>query len=166
MQCPGCHGVLQWKKHQHVEFYVCSVCRGIWVGGEQFHALAILVAEEGNVESSAKLTFEPRKVIRAIPENDALARKCPHCHTAMHEFNYAYDSNVFLDRCPECHGIWLDPNEIIDIAKHIQYNPKLDAAARGLIHNGGSVEGNDDEGFGYMLAGAALAVLRVLVFRR
>ncbi|MHC5001405.1 MAG: zf-TFIIB domain-containing protein [Planctomycetota bacterium] len=112
MRCLRCSGSLQTEKHQHVEFNICSACRGIWVSGEQFHGLAVLVAAEGEVESSVKLTFQPRKAL----------------------FNYAYDSNVFLDRCEQCKGIWLDPNEIIDIAKHIQYNPELDAIGKGLIY--------------------------------
>ncbi|MHC5100996.1 MAG: zf-TFIIB domain-containing protein [Planctomycetota bacterium] len=121
MQCPGCSASLRAEKHQHVEFHIC-----------QFQALTVMVAAEGEVESSVKLTFERRKALR--PSNDNPMRMCPTCDFAMREFNYAYDSNVFLDRCEQCKGIWLDPNEIVDIAKHIQYNPKLDAFGKGLIH--------------------------------
>jgi Zn-finger nucleic acid-binding protein len=154
--------VLRREKHWHVAFDVCPTCRGIWVSGEQFHALAVLVAAEGQVQSSAKLTFQPRKALRPHPDNPA--RVCPHCSLAMREFNYAYDSNIFLDRCEQCRGLWLDPNEIIDIAKHIQYNPDVDAAARDLVK--GMDTGDGDEPWGYLLAGAALTILRLLVFRR
>ena len=131
MQCPGCKGTLRREKYQYVEFDICNDCRGIWVSGEQFHKLAVLVAAEGQVESSAKLTFKPRNVLR--PEEDDPVRICPQCTLAMREFNYAYDSNIFLDRCEKCKGIWLDPNEIIDIAKHIQYNPEVEALAKSFL---------------------------------
>ena len=131
MLCPVCKGSLRREKYQTVEFDICNDCRGIWVSGEQFRALAVQVATEGQVESSVKLTFKPRKALR--PGKDNPVRICPQCTLAMREFNYAYDSNIFLDRCEQCKGIWLDPNEIIDIAKHIQYNPELDSAARSLI---------------------------------
>ena len=130
MQCPRCKGSLRAEKHEYVEFDICMYCRGIWVSGEQFRALAVKVATEGQVESSIKLTFQARKVLRAGEDNPV--KICPKCTLAMREFNYAYDSNVFLDQCEQCKGIWLDPNEIIDIAKHIQYNPEADAFARSL----------------------------------
>lgn len=126
MRCPVCKSLLRQEKYQYVEFDICNDCRGIWVSGEQFHKLAVLVAAEGQVEPSGKLTFKARQVKHPYSE-DATIRICPQCMLAMREFNYAYDSNIFLDRCETCKGIWLDPNEIIDIAKHIQYNPNADA---------------------------------------
>ena len=99
-----------------------------------------------------------------MPESEALARKCPQCYIAMKEFNYAYDSNVFLDRCEKCKGIWLDPNEIIDIAKHIQYNPDVDVVARELIRNSNSAD--EDAGKLAMIVGAVYVILRFLIFRR
>jgi Zn-finger nucleic acid-binding protein len=150
---------LRRETHQYIEFDICGDCRGIWVSGEQFHKLAVLVASEGQVESSAKLTFKPRKALKPHPDN--AVRVCPECTLAMREFNYAYDSNIFLDRCDKCKGIWLDPNEIIDIAKHIQYNPELDAAARGLIKN----DKQDELGWIEITGVALMVILRLLVFR-
>ena len=165
MQCPRCSASLRAEKHQHVEFHICPTCRGIWVSGGQFQALTVMVAAEGEVESSVKLTFERRKALR--PSKDNPMRMCPTCDFAMREFNYAYDSNVFLDRCEQCKGIWLDPNEIVDIAKHIQYNPKLDAFEKGLIHkyNLQKDEGGKElEWYDYLLTGAYI-ILRLLVFK-
>ena len=163
MLCPDCKGTLRQEKYQYVTFDICPDCRGIWVSGEQFHQLAVLVASEGQVESNAKLTFKPRKVLPVLPENEGLGKKCPQCDVAMKEFNYAYDSNIFLDRCPECKGIWLDPNEIIDIAKHIQYNPDVDVVARELIRNSNSAD--EDAAKLAIVIGAVLTILRLLVFR-
>ena len=159
MRCPGCKSSLRRETHQYVEFDICGDCRGIWVSGEQFHRLAVLVAVDGQVESSATLTFKPRKALKPGPDNPV--RVCPQCTLTMREFNYAYDSNVFLDRCDTCKGIWLDPNEIIDIAKHIQYNPEVDAAARGLIKDG-TAEDAAKIGLAVFLA---IEIIRLLVFR-
>ena len=162
MKCPGCKGLLRQEKYQHVEFDICCQCRGIWVSGEQFRGLTSLVAADGQVESSVKLTFQPRKVLRTLPQNEAIARQCPQCHVAMKEFNYAYDSNVFLDRCETCKGIWLDPNEIIDIAGHIQYNPDVDVVARSLIEKD---DREDEVEKIAIIIGAAFAILRALMLR-
>jgi Zn-finger nucleic acid-binding protein len=85
------------------------------------------------------------------------------CTLAMREFNYAYDSNVFLDRCEQCKGIWLDPNEIIDIARHIQYNPEVDAAARGMIKR--LKQDHDDEAAISIIIGVVFVILRMLLFK-
>lgn len=161
MRCPICKGLLRAEKHDYVEFHICTACRGIWVAGEQFRALAMRVASEGQVPSSAKLTFRPRQVLK--PSADNPPRQCPVCRKPMQEFNYACDSNIFLDRCRQCRGIWLDPNEIIDIAAHIQYNPDVDAVGRLLIKD---KEDQNDAQWLYMLAAAALAILRALIFKR
>jgi Zn-finger nucleic acid-binding protein len=165
MQCPRCSASLRAEKHQHVKFNVCSACRGIWVSGEQFQGLAVMVAAEGEVESSVKLTFQRRKALR--PSKDNPMRMCPTCDFAMREFNYAYDSNVFLDRCEQCKGIWLDPNEIVDIAKHIQYNPEVSAFGGGLAKlvkmKKGSAE-EDRQWYDYLLT-VAYIILRLLVFK-
>ena len=165
MQCPGCKSSLRRETHQYVEFGICGECRGIWVSGEQFHGLAVLVAAEGEVESSVKLTFQPRKALR--PSKNNSVRICPKCDFAMREFNYAYDSNVFLDRCEQCKGIWLDPNEIIDIAKHIQYNPELDAIGKGLIYKCDleKIGEEEPEWYNYLIP-AAFVILRLLIFKR
>lgn len=164
MRCPGCNSLLRAEKHQHVEFNICSTCRGIWVSGEQFHALAVLVAAEGQVESSVKLTFKPRKALRPGPDNPI--RVCPECTLPMREFNYAYDSNVFLDRCEKCKGIWLDPNEIIDIAKHIQYNPEMVAFGKTFLDMKFNRSAEEEAEGLYKFLAIAFVILRLLIFRR
>lgn len=164
MQCPVCAVSMQAERHHHLRFEICPRCRGIWVAGPQFRTLAATVAAEGRVPSASRLTFQPRKVLRPSPENPM--RICPKCRKPMREFNYAYDSNVFLDRCDQCRGIWLDANEIIDIAAHIQYDPDMDAMARSLLQATQSDMGIEDDanrltGFLQM----AWLILRAVVFR-
>ena len=163
MQCPSCSVTLRLEKSDYVTFDVCSDCWGIWVAGEQFRALAVKVATEGDVKPDEKLMFKPRKVI--VPgRNQKTTRNCPKCHKAMREFNYAYDSNVFLDRCQQCQGIWLDSNEIIDIAKHIQYNPKMHMLGKSLL-NMKSNPAEQELTKAEMLLQLAAVILRVLIFR-
>ena len=163
MRCPGCDSSLRRQKHQTIEFDICGECRGIWVSGEQFRALAVNVAAYGQAESSAKLTFQPRKALR--PGEDNCVRICPTCTLAMREFNYAYDSNVFLDRCEQCKGIWLDPNEIIDIAKHIQYNPELVAFGKSFLDFKNNREMEEELEQCSKFLQNVFIILRLLVFK-
>lgn len=162
MQCPACKVALRRHKHSYVEFDICPQCRGIYVDTQRLQGLAVNVAIDGQLESDARLTFKPRKVIRPLP-NGFPALACPQCGSDMKEFNYAYDSNIFVDRCDRCGGIWLDPNEIIDIAKHVQYNPDIHEVGRFLTRKNDDVE----KDIAMISAAAALvwAVFRMLIFR-
>jgi len=143
---------------------MCEDCRGIWVAGDQFRALAAKVAADGQVPADGKITFHPRKVI--LPHADSIkARQCPECYEPMREFNYAYDSNIFLDRCDICGGIWLNPNEIIDIAKHIQYNPDVVAAGKSLLDIRNNREMEEELGRCEKFMQIACILLRLIIFR-
>ena len=46
---------------------------------------------------------------------------CPKCGDQMQTFQYAVNSGVLLDRCPNRHGLWLDPGELEQV--HVCYPP-------------------------------------------
>ncbi len=51
----------------------------------------------------------------------------------LHKFNYAYDSNVILDKCSECGGIWADKGEVERVAGYLKKDPEASAVAQGLM---------------------------------
>ena len=161
MQCPMCSVSLRREKYEYVVFDLCPQCRGIWVEGEHFRSLAVRVAAEGDVRSSAKVLFKPRAIL--TPEADNRIKICPHCHTSMRMFNYAYDSNIFLDRCDTCMGFWLDPDEIFKVAAHLQYNPEANALGRSILDMQGMVERETARAEGWL--NLIMIFLRVLIFR-
>jgi Zn-finger nucleic acid-binding protein len=67
--------------------------------------------------------FKPREV--ASPASEKRLRLCPQCQAAMKGFNFAYDSNIFLDKCPRCGGIWTDAGEILKVAEHLKMDPRI-----------------------------------------
>lgn len=162
MQCPVCSAALRQEKFENLAFEVCSKCRGIWVAGDQFRALAVRVATEGDIRPKTKLTFEPRKVLQP-PARDTV-RLCPSCRQSMKEFNYAYDSNIFLDRCEQCRRIWMDPNEIIEIAAHIQYDPDAMILGRSLLEFGGLGKMKEDTDCFPCWLEIAFIILQKLIF--
>ncbi len=44
----------------------------------------------------------------------------------MRKFNYSYDSNIIMDRCRICSGVWTDEGEAYQAAIYNKGNPKLD----------------------------------------
>lgn len=134
MQCPICKNMLVRQEYCEVEVNACPQCRGMFVSAEQFNALVKAAGQEPAAEAE-RFTFKPRDVVRPL-DGDVAPRTCPECGGEMREFNYAYDSNVFLDRCMQCRGLWLDADEITGVARHIKPDPRIAAAAKGLIHRG------------------------------
>jgi len=75
--------------------------------------------------------FKPREVV--LPDSQRQPRLCPECQAVMREFNFAYDSNIFLDKCPRCSGIWTDAGEILKVAEHLKMDARIYEVGRGLI---------------------------------
>jgi Zn-finger nucleic acid-binding protein len=75
--------------------------------------------------------FKVREV--ASPDCQHEARLCPECQAVMREFNFAYDSNIFLDKCPRCGGIWTDVGEILKVAQHLKMDPRIYEVGQSLL---------------------------------
>jgi Zn-finger nucleic acid-binding protein len=84
-----------------------------------------LIESESIKEAYKKRPIAPKEVNRS-------QKKCPKCKVSLEVFNYSYDSNVFLDRCPNCLGIWADKGELSALAKYIKGNPEVDKYAEVL----------------------------------
>jgi Zn-finger nucleic acid-binding protein len=109
MDCVQCTRPLRGLDYEGATIHSCDGCGGEFLGDD---ALA-------HVIEAREARFEP-------DENDALWRpafgvpecarrrrvECPRCATVMEVGNYGGDSGVFIDRCPDCGGVWLDHAEL------------------------------------------------------
>ncbi len=87
----------------------CPTCEGTWIPIASLKAALsddleneeLLEAVDNDGESDIGNTFAPSRV----------SRKCPACEQFLenHKFD---DSGVWIDSCPEGHGIWLDRGEL------------------------------------------------------
>jgi membrane associated rhomboid family serine protease len=57
----------------------------------------------------------------------------------MKKINYAYDSNIILDKCEKCNGIWTDHDEIMRLAIFRKGNPVLDRMGSAIAHDRGEM---------------------------
>ena len=112
MKCPVCQdAMLKEIKSGEVFIDLCPVCQGIWFdSGELIDVLTMLV-------NNKTLTIPPHPALKdsaPISANQVREKThhCPRCHNDMSKYNYAYDSNVILDRCAHCRGIWADGGEV------------------------------------------------------
>jgi Zn-finger nucleic acid-binding protein len=101
ISCPRCRGTLQEEDSQGVRIDVCQSCKGIWLDGSELQTL--LRGIRGDVSQGP-----PPEI--TVPETSGNMH-CPRCTVKLVAFEYAGDSSIELDRCPECAGLWLDAGE-------------------------------------------------------
>ena len=134
MKCPNCGSHLAERKIRSFPVHCCMGCDGVWASREVFVYLGNILSWDLQPPKGRMATlFRPIKVGRATPSRHA--RICPQCAVSMKQFNYAYDSNIFLDRCPDCGGIWADAGEMLQVARHLKPDLDREIIAKGLIVN-------------------------------
>lgn len=85
---------------------VCQDTGGIWFDE----------GELTQIKSASVLAFVDLEKI-AVPASAqapqaATARLCPNDQKPLRTYRYLFSSNVFLDECAECGGIWIDDGEL------------------------------------------------------
>ena len=117
---------------QLVTAEICSECGGIWFDKHKLKWAANQLAITEKIDpNELRVLFKKRTVVK--PDKSEPIRTCPKCTLAMKKVNYAYDSNIIIDRCTKCEGIWTDKGEIKAIAKFIKEDPRVKAIGESLI---------------------------------
>jgi Zn-finger nucleic acid-binding protein len=138
MNCPVCNHSLDAAKYEYLPYYYCKRCQGMWVDAKLLKNLAVRMAVNMNIKPSEKKFFQPRTVER--PPKDGRVRLCPKCGAGMKQLNYAYDSNVIIDRCDACEGIWLDNGEMTQLAAFHQIDEDAVLLGRDLLKGQNSLD--------------------------
>jgi Zn-finger nucleic acid-binding protein len=132
MNCPKCNIPLNNIQYEYQDLDTCKKCGGVWFDkGELLAVVDSMILKFKVDDQSVKEVFKGSSGIRELQQNN---RTCPKCHVGMRTFNYCHDSNVFLDKCSSCEGIWADRGELKAVAQHIKGNPTMDNYAKALIH--------------------------------
>jgi len=127
MQCPACGTALKQVRYHEILLEVCPECRGVWFDpGEMQGYINWLLADRDDIPDAKSNLFGHPVAVENVRED---TRQCPKCREDMLKFNYSYDSNVILDRCPSCSGVWADGKEILQLAIYTKGNPRVDALA-------------------------------------
>lgn len=130
MKCPSCSHKLRRVRAKSQVLDICPHCQGIWFDADELFDFARELAESDTVRPETPRLFQPRDV--HAPDTAEEARLCPHCNRVMQRYNYCCDSNVFLDRCTQCHGIWTDKGELLRIARYLKQDAATIAVGRDL----------------------------------
>ena len=93
----------------------CPQCGGIWFDDGELKKLRTIGDELSlhSVEGQAK----PDKDVITTEREGKL---CPICNERLTPYRYMYSSDVLLDECDECYGVWVQDGELEKMAQYIE----------------------------------------------
>jgi membrane associated rhomboid family serine protease/Zn-finger nucleic acid-binding protein len=133
MRCPVCSIPLKQVKTRSAVVDMCPRCKGIWFDAGELVDFVKPLSQSDKV-SPEKIKLFKRRNVRPLYKFKEKNRLCPRCGKKLQTFNYSCDSNVFLDRCSECGGIWADKGEATAIAAYLKEDPYSTSVGKGLIY--------------------------------
>ena len=113
MNCPKCKSELVLRKIKGIQVDECKKCEGIWFDHEELRQIKDKIDSDLNW-----MDFE----IWKHPEKfKAKSKKynCPKCSASMDILDYN-NTNIEIDYCSKCRGIWLDKNELKKIIDSLE----------------------------------------------
>jgi|SRR5271157_1479152 len=136
MNCPACNEQLKTVDYESQEVELCLHCGGMWFDEGQLPQVVDGLLAKNEIDfQTIKEAYRGNKFI-GMDKNRKPQRRCPRCNVDMKLVNYFYDSNVIIDKCPSCNGIWTNESEVQAIAKYIKGNPDMDGTAKALVEDG------------------------------
>ncbi|MBZ0166663.1 MAG: zf-TFIIB domain-containing protein [Candidatus Omnitrophica bacterium] len=123
MNCPQCDNALQQVEFQGVVIGECPECHGRW-----FDRGELKKAKDLANEDFGWINFDPFDQDVTKIEDTPEGTPCPQCHSEMHSLPYS-NSEVIIDKCAACHGIWLDQNEFEKIIAYLDHFVSSESAA-------------------------------------
>jgi Zn-finger nucleic acid-binding protein len=111
MKCPQCNSPLKEGNYEaDIQIDLCASCGGMWLNKGELEAIQETVEHD-----YSDILYKIGTVARAyeLARQKALAgRTCPHCHRLLASKEYGYCSQILIEMCPQCEGVWLDRGEM------------------------------------------------------
>ncbi len=99
MNCPKCISPLNEIVIENVCLDFCPHCKGIWFDKEELAFVTELRNDLPNPQADRT-------------EGKDTVFPCPRCDKKLEELKFIPLLDLLIDRCPACHGIWLDNGEL------------------------------------------------------
>lgn len=110
MHCPACAKPFISIRYENVPVEQCLGCKGVWL--DQNKIWPIISGHHDHFTVKEEVSAIQQKG-KDVPKDHSL--KCPKCRQPLQTFQYAVNSGVYLDRCPQKCGFWLDPGELNEV---------------------------------------------------
>lgn len=108
--CPECQIHLDQIQFHGVVLDECSGCGGVWFDDGELKR-----CQAGSTSSLVELedTIAPA----VLWHQQDHTRLCPDCNIRLTTYKYQYTSDILLDECTGCYGIWVQDGELKKIAE-------------------------------------------------
>ena len=113
MNCPICKKLLEKTIFLNTEIDYCPLCLGLWFEQDELRQAK---DEKDRGLNWLDIDLWKDKKDFKISYGQKL---CPSCRLPLYKINYG-DSNIELDVCNICQGIWLDRGEFSKIIKYLK----------------------------------------------
>ncbi len=128
MICPNC------KKEtlEKINLYKnqidrCSQCQGLWFDYDELRK--VKDEKDENLKWLDIDLWKENKEFRA----SYLKKLCPLCQKTLYEVEYG-DSDIKIDICNSCKGVWLDQGELEKIIAYLKRRVSTDSLAKYFKH--------------------------------
>ena len=119
MLCPVCKNNLEKAVFYGVEADYCDICLGLWFEEEELRW-----AKDEKDRNLRWLDFDLWKDKTKFRISKGI-RFCPSCRFPLYEVLYD-DSDIVIDLCNLCYGVWLDRGEFKKITEYIKEKSDLE----------------------------------------
>lgn len=123
MKCAHCGKQMVPARYEGVLIDLCSSdggCGGTWLSSEELASLQSMDKHQpvsaAKVQAIKKAASESRRTKTHLP--------CPVCSTAMDVFQFASNTGVYIDKCPNLHGVWLERDELLALQHYVDESRK------------------------------------------
>src|SRR5713101_7705488 len=130
MKCPDCQSSLRQTDYRDIAIDECPECKGRWFDRDELRK-----AKDRTDDDLRWLDFDPFGEEARPFELRSERRQCPKCMVAMGSISYE-TSGVVIDKCGNCHGIWLNHGEFEKIVEHLEQIVNSETASQ-LIRDAG-----------------------------
>lgn len=112
MECPKDKCVLKKKLYESiVEVDECPLCQGLWLDAGELEKIQETIKNDYSDEFKKIPDYIGGAYTMAKAKQEG-KRECPKCSKPMDKREYGYCSQIIVDVCPACGGIWLDKGEL------------------------------------------------------
>lgn len=115
MECPQCRTGLRSLEYEGITVDCCETCGGEFLDADELGQ--VVSAREARFSPELRQRYKNHQPAFGVPvQQKSRPICCPKCGGPMRVINYCGDSAIFINRCEECEGFWLDSDEL----EHIQ----------------------------------------------
>jgi len=112
MKCPIDNSPLKHKEYERaVMVDQCVTCNGMWLDQWELKAIQANKGKNYSAEIKQLPDLVNASYLQAL-EKDRPALNCPKCSVQLDRREHGYCSQILVDICHDCQGVWLDNGEI------------------------------------------------------